>query len=231
MNASAIKTLLRMHWVNVRLSIRIFWAILLFVGVLAFALVSIFGNAERTNVNTSAIAAITIYLLVSSLIVVSETFPLALGMSFRRKDYYASAVLLLTGLTLAFTTVSWLLMVIEQRIAEWLGVRVTVFTVGDKGQISVTDQLSLYLGAGLFVIAVGFFLGLLHYRFGKTGVLTAAGIFLVLIVLLHLGGGNPLVEWYRAAGSLKGFMATLLIPAALLFGAGYPLTLRMGAKG
>lgn len=232
MSTSSMKTLLRLHWVNVRTSVFVFWGILLAVAIAVLFLGYIsLADGGKVDINIGAIMAVTIYVLVASLITVGETFPFALGMNIRRKDFYGSVVISLTALSLVFSAASTLLALLEQSITDRLDLKMTVFNIGTDKVLPQSDQFAIYLGACLFVFAAGFFISIISYRFGKLGVLLMGGVVLFLIILASTAGNDAVAHFFSSIGSVKEFMAWLLLPTAALLAASYPLMQRMTVNG
>ncbi|WP_058301052.1 hypothetical protein [Gorillibacterium timonense] len=229
MTSKSLRTMLKMHWINVRASIYVFWAIMLTITVLAFTIMTIAADPD-TQINMGSIISVSVYLLVVSLISVNETFRYALGMNVRRKDYYSSTLLMIVGTVLSFGVLSTLLSEIEKPIAKALNVNVSLFGVLGESSLSTLDVFLLYMGVGLCISAIGFFISIISYRFGKKGVLLLGGIALLVFIGMSVTSSGPVVRFFNSIGSIAEAMAWLMIPTAVLLAVSYPLMMRMALK-
>ncbi|MEO3947684.1 hypothetical protein [Gorillibacterium sp. CAU 1737] len=229
MTSKSMSTLLKMHWINMRLSVYIYWAIMLVISVISFTLMLTVGNGD-TQINMGAITSVSIYMLVLNLVSVNETFRYALGMNFRRKDFYGSTVIIILLLVFGFGTLSTLLSMIEKPLAEALKVNVSLFGIMGDAELSSLDVFLLYIGCGLFLSVVGLFTSVISYRFGKKGVLLMGAVALLLFIGVSVMSMEPIARFFASIGSVAEAMAWLMLPTVLLLAGAYPLMMSMTTK-
>lgn len=117
------------------------------------------------SINTGAITSIFIYTLVAGVITIKETFPFAMGLSIRRKDYFfgtavtALVVNVISALALAIMSV------IEEATNGW-GVRLHLFKIQFLNDFSLIGTFGIYLIVLLHMYFLGFTISSLHRRFG-----------------------------------------------------------------
>lgn len=132
------------------------------------------------SINTGAIASIFIYTLVAGAITIKDTFPFALGLSIRRKDYFfgtaATAFIVSAISAMALTVMS----VIEGATNGW-GVRLHLFKLVFLSDFSVIGTLGIYLILLLHMYFLGFAISSLHRRFG------GGALYIFFTTLLLLG--------------------------------------------
>ena len=69
---------------------------------------------------TGGVTSIFIYLFVAGIIVVTKTFPFAIGMSIRRVDYFTGSVVMGAIVSIVFATLIFLMAQLENQ-SNWLG--------------------------------------------------------------------------------------------------------------
>ncbi|OPH59323.1 hypothetical protein BC351_20660 [Paenibacillus ferrarius] len=146
------------------------------------------------TMHTGAISSIFVYTFVIGTITLKETFPFAVGLSIRRKDYFFGTVwtaLIINGLSALILTV---LSVIEGATNGW-GVRLNLFKVAFLSDVSVISTLGIYLILLLNMYFLGFAISSIHRRFGRTG------LYIFFTTLLLIG---TLVSLYLTHFSLWG---------------------------
>lgn len=116
--------------------------------------------------NTGAIASIFIYSLIAGTLTIKETFPFAIGLSIRRKDYFlgtALTVLLVNTISgIALTILS----AIEEATNGWY-VELHLFKIGFLSDLPYIAILGINIILLIHCYFLGFVISSLHRRFGS----------------------------------------------------------------
>ncbi|MFA5522968.1 MAG: hypothetical protein WDA24_01300 [Tissierellales bacterium] len=175
----SIKRTVKLQIKDTKKSIIAFWVIMLTVNI-AFYLMNFYG---RTNINIgmstgenglvflsvvgSNLMAITIFLVVYSYVMYYETFPIVIGFSVTRKDFFSSVVIDNLLVTFLFALIQGILLKIDPLVVRAIG-REPLF---DFSFFNIqTDNIifiifSLFIGNIVFVSAVNV-LAALNYKIG-----------------------------------------------------------------
>jgi len=226
MNKS-ITGVLKMFLADMKLSVLIFWGIMFAVyAILVYAVLQ-FGDGEVISGNVSPLY---IYMLILGIVGLKETFPYALGMNVRRKDYFFG--ILLSGLVVAaaFSVVQTLLALLERAAFGQLGDVVQFFRIPAFADIGAAGAWLTQFLILTFMFALGFLIALIFNRFGSTGLYALAGIALIAIILTHLmDGWSRVFAWLFGLDSLLSLALWLTPVALLLLAASYGLIRRATA--
>jgi hypothetical protein len=118
------------------------------------------------SINTGAIASIFVYAFVAGTLTLKETFPFAIGLSIRRKDYFfgtALSVLLVNIISgIALTVLS----VIESATDGW-NLNLHLFKIGFLSDLSYISILGINIILLIHCYFLGFVISSLHRRFGS----------------------------------------------------------------
>lgn len=193
------------------------WIILLssfFVNVFVGFLVH-----EEKGFYTGGLMSIYIYMFVMGIIVVAQSFPLTLGFSVRRSDYYLGTVGLIVVLSGLFAAILTLLSWMEVLTNGW-GVKLGFFHLPYLSNGGYLEQFLVSFLVMLFICLNGFVTGSYSKRFGKTGTFT---LFIVLFLLGSLfslamsyyGGWVDLFEWFAGKTALD--LAVWSLPVSIVF--------------
>lgn len=144
---------------------------------------------------SGGIASIYIYMFVSGIIVMAQTFPFALGMSVRRTDYFlgTSAMIILTSAGSALLL--FLLGLTESWTDAW-GSGLHFFQLPYLTEGPLINQFLFAFGILLFMYYSGVVISALHKCTGRNGLFIASGI--LLIVVTVLGFLASYLDWYSA---------------------------------
>lgn len=170
------------------------WIILLS----SFAVNLIVGLLLNSNENmyTGGIVSIYIYILVIGMTVLSQTFPLALGLSIRRADYFwgtAAAI----GIVSAFIAILLQVFAIAERLTDQWGLKLYFFNLPYLSDGSILTQLGISFIISVHCFFFGFMITCIHRRFG------VKGLFAFLISLFLLSSiGVLLCTYYHWWGDV-----------------------------
>mgnify|MGYP001459986940 CR=1 FL=1 len=213
-----IRAMVRMHLIDGKPAFVIFWVLLMALYVLSFFLV----RFADGSVQFSGPPAIYIFLLTLSIVSVRETLPFALGLGQRRTDFWLATVLYHAGAAAASAVLLTVLARLEPWILERTGLSVSFFAWQPLGGQPVHLEWLFHFGTIAVLMAGGFFVSAVYWRFGLYGLigLGAAGIF--AIVLLRLtGSSGALGELLNRLGAVTGtalvYLALLALFSALSF--------------
>lgn len=179
--------------------------------------------------NTGGIISIYIVMLVTHLQTMTQTFPFALGLSVTRRTFFAATALLVTGQSLGYGVLLYVLRVVEQATGGW-GLHVKFFAVPFLVQDNALLQILVYTVPFLLLSFAGVYLGVVFKRWGQLGVyilgISAGVLVTAAAVLVTWQQWWPSVGRFFAEHSTLTLLAGYPLPlAVLLAGFGY-LTIR-----
>jgi hypothetical protein len=168
---------------------------------------------------TGGITSIFIYLFVAGIIVVTKTFPFAVGMSIRRFDYFIGTIAMGTIVSIAYTLLIFLMAQLENQLNGW-GNSVHFFHFPYVNDGTFVEQLSLYMIFFLHLFFLGLLIGSYAKRFGGKGMLIASLAFvLISSVAVYLVSSyenwSSVFSWF--AGQTAVQIAYWLIPFVLIY--------------
>lgn len=159
-----VKQVVMLHLRNKNTWFMVPWAIL-GANFLINALIALSLNNGET-INTGAVASIFVYAFVAGTLTIKETFPFAIGLSIRRKDYFlgtALTVLLVNSISgIALTILS----AIEQATDGW-NVNLHLFKIGFLSDLPYIGILGFNILVLVHCFFLGFAISSLHRRFGS----------------------------------------------------------------
>ncbi|NEW08044.1 hypothetical protein GK047_18755 [Paenibacillus sp. SYP-B3998] len=189
-------------------------------------LVLAFSLNEEGAFHSGSVVAIFIYTFVAGTVTLKETFPFALGLSVRRKDYFLGTFATAMMVNLISAVMLAVLSIAEQATNGW-GTQLYYFQVEFLKDVPLIGMLGIY-----FILLVNmYFLGLaissIHRRFGRNGMFAFfTAVFLLGVVgtflnaYFHLWGDmfGWLVHHYRELfwWMVPAIVGYLLIAYALL---------------
>ncbi|MFC4810261.1 hypothetical protein [Paenibacillus sp. GCM10023250] len=185
--------------------------------------------ADDEKIVTGGLMSIFIYMLVSGIVAVHHTFPFALGLSVRRKDYFAGTLIMILAVSAASALVLMLLSYIESWTDGW-HTDLFFFHLPYVSDGNAPQQFVVFGSLMLFMYLLGFAISSMFRRFGKTGLYAASIIGLLLGTLLvygsiYWGWWNGIYDFFQGRSAFN--LALLLLPlSALLALGGYALLRR-----
>lgn len=151
------------------------------------------------SINTGAIASIFIYTFVAGTITIKETFPFALGLSIRRKDYFFGTAVTAIIVNVSSALGLAILSVIEEATNGWW-VRLHLFKVQFLNDLSLIGTFGIYLIILLHMYFLGFVISSLHRRFGGASMYIFFTSLLLIgtvgsYIFTHFGLWGGLLDW------------------------------------
>jgi hypothetical protein len=128
------------------------------------ALIALSLSNDET-INTGAIASIFVYAFVAGTLTLKETFPFAIGLSIRRKDYFLGTALTVIIVNVISAIALTVLSVIEQATDGW-NVNLHLFKIGFLNDLPVIGILGVNVIMLIHSFFLGFVISSLHRRFG-----------------------------------------------------------------
>lgn len=167
----------RMHWRDKLTWLYLPWGICLFSFVVNLVTAAFI---QETVLYTGGIATIFVYLFVSGIVVVAQTFSFTLGMGVRRTDYFLGTLVLAVWVSLFSTAALIVLSLIEGSWYVGWGVGLHFFNLP-----FIHDGPILGQAVALFVLMLnqfyaGFGIASIYRKFGKIGMF----VFFTLVFLI-----------------------------------------------
>lgn len=233
-----LKTHMRFQYIDTKGSFIIFWGIVVIFDILGHIGNIVFqntnfginhdglhsvvgGNYVAFGINHDGLysvvggnyVAIGIFIIVTGIVMYTESFPTLIGFGSTRKDFYKGSILYYVLLSLAMAVVQVILIKIEQIIAPSLGVE--VYSGFELGGVKVFFAL-------LILCAVFNLLGVIIYRIGYwTWILIAVVLAFTSISILR----TSIVTFYDTvlSGNMMLYCLTITLFSAMLFFIGWLL--------
>ena len=176
---NAVRTVVKMHTRDTLIWSGILWGLSLqFLATLIVVLmIRFFGGT--TTFYPGGLIAICAIMFVVGIVTLNDTFPVALGWSCRRTDYFLGT----TVMAVAVSAVAAVLLLLCSRLeivtGGW-GVELHYFHLPYLNDGSLIEQLCIYFVVLVNPYFLGFVIGSIYRRFGRAGTL----IFLLIVFLL-----------------------------------------------
>lgn len=191
-------------------------AIVLFSSFLTNLIIGFFMDEP---IYTGGIISLFIYMLVSGIISLSQSFPFALGLSIRRIDYFWGTVAVASLISALMAVLILLLSLVETSTGAW-GVDVHYFHLPYLNDGTIAEQIIIYFAALLLFFFLGFFISSIYRRFGMAGLLTFGLFFLLLstvcaFVFTYNQWWSAIFHWIAQHTAFQ--LALWSIPATVIF--------------
>ncbi|MBD8004498.1 hypothetical protein [Bacillus norwichensis] len=167
---------------------------------------------------TGGVSSIFIYVLVLGILVVTQSFPFAIGMSVTRKAYFCGTALM--GLIASFIigTLLCILSFLENLTNGW-GNRFHFFHFPYLNDGSFLEQLVMYIILFTYLFFVGFLIASFARRFGGKGMLLLILAFLLIssisVILLHqFQAWSHIFQWFLSQTAVE--LSYWLLPSILI---------------
>ncbi|MFC4100626.1 hypothetical protein [Paenibacillus xanthanilyticus] len=176
------------------------WAIML----MSFVVNVIIGLSieQEQGMYTGGMASLYIYLFVTGIVAVAQTFPFMLGFGIRRRDYFlgTSAMVIIVGIVTAALMLA--MAALEKATGHW-GANLHFFDLPYLNDGSWYQQLLIPFALVLNMYYMGMLTGLFNRRFGHFITFT------VLVVLVGLGGlASALITKYDKWAQIGSWLAS-----------------------
>ncbi len=170
----------------------------------------------KKPIYTGGLLSIYVYMLVGGVIVVTGSFPFAIGFSMRRKDYFWGTVAMAALISAIWALLISLLSFVEGSLIPNWGVSLHFFHLPIWSDSSIFTQFALFFVVMLFMFFLGFAPASVYQRFGRNGMYTVSGVvigsFSILSLLsTYLGWWGPMFDWLgrQTLVELTSWMALL----------------------
>lgn len=202
-------------------------ALILFSSFFVNLAVSYTINSQE-NTYTGGILSIFIYIFVLGILAMVQTFPFALGMSVRRRDYFIGTSVMGISSSIVIGILVYLFALIETNTDGW-GSYLHFFHFPYLNDGTPLEQIVTYIILLTFFFFLGFTISSFSRRFGKKGMWISAFTVLVLgsIVLLLLHQYNVWIDiflWITRHTAVQ--LAFWLIPFVFIYACASYLLIR-----
>ena len=197
---SSITGIVRMHLRN-RLSWFFTPAMMLCISFVITLFIGLLIGGDATTYS-GAIASIYIYMFILGIITLRETFPLALGFSVRRTDYFLGTLVTIVAVSAAWAIALLLLAFIENGLTRGWGIGLHFFYLPYVSDGPFGRPLGIYFVVLLHMYVLGFVIGSIFQRFGRAGMY----VFFTIVFLL-CSVGTVILTYFRWWGRLFGSLA------------------------
>lgn len=171
---------------------------------------------------SGGLIAIYIYMLIASGIIVSQTFPFAIGLSVRRTDYFIGTAAMAVLFSVAASLILTLLSLAEEMTEAW-GWNFYFFRLPFINSGPAVQQAWTIFGIMLSILFTGIGIASVYQRYGRLGMLVFfTGSLLVSsigsVILTATGMWSELFGWLIAhsAASVATWLVLLAVLCALL---------------
>ncbi|MBO7742638.1 hypothetical protein I8J29_00425 [Paenibacillus sp. MWE-103] len=219
---NTVQGIVRMHLRDKWSWIYLPWVIVLSSFAVNLLIAGLMADDER--IITGGLMSIFVYMLVSGIVAVHHTFPFALGLSVRRRDYFSGTLIMILSVSVASSLILMLLSYIESWTDGW-NTDLFFFHLPYVSDGNALQQFIVFGSFMLFMYLLGFAISSLFRRFGKTGLYSASIIGLLLGTLfvyglIYWGWWNGIHDFFDGRSAFN--LALLLLPlSAVLALAGY----------
>lgn len=177
---------------------------------------------DGVDMYTGGLASAFIYIFILGILVVVQTFPFALGMSIRRKDYFIGTSLMGLLSSVALGLLVFICATIEHNTGGWgSGMHFFHFPYLNDG--TVVEQIVMYILICILLFFFGFIISSFSRRFGGKGLLISAlfsvlGISVTLVLLNYYDAWINIFNWFAKHTAVE--LTYWLIPFIIIFSLG-----------
>lgn len=222
-------------------SLIVFWLILLSVNILGYFInfynsphmrIGVMNNTREISVTGANMVAIVIFIIVYSMVMYYESFPLSIGFSSTRRNFYKGALAHNVLLCFSMAVIEGVLLKMDRFVIESIGLT----PLNDFGVLKLQSDglftiiFVLFLNFLIFA-AIFNLLGILVYRFTYLVWFVIAGVFLILgnleSIRIHFEG---IYRTMFVNGSILQVFLQTLVMAAILYLAGWAIVRKMDVR-
>lgn len=164
---------------------------------------------------TGGIMSIYIFMLVSGLMILPQTFPFALGFNVRRTDFFMGTVFVGLLVNAASAIMLFLLSIVENKLTGGWGTELNFFHLPYLNDGPAIGQIWIYMVLLTHMYFCGLAISTIHRRFGKIGMyifsISSILIFSVLVLM-----STYFHWWGDIIGFLSGYSAVELASGLFL---------------
>ena len=235
----------RLHLVNRLSAFGVPWMILGFIFIVNLAIwwiifASVESAAARADVQeglqySGATFYIFVYMMVFAIQSIAMTFPLALGFSVTRREFWLGTALTFVLLSVVYGAGMTVLAAIEMATNGWgFGGRMFTALYFGGDEVNWVTRFLMYVATFLFFFFVGAVIATIYQRWRTNGMLVFFAALVLVIVgaaaLVTLTESWPAVgAWFAATGA-SGVVAWSLVATAVAALTGYVLLRRTTPK-
>lgn len=157
------------------------WTILALNFFISFLIALSLNDDEAMN--TGSLSSIFVFTFFAGTLTLKETFPFAIGLSIRRKDYFFGTTLTVLCVNLFSAIGLTILSAMEEATNGW-HTNMHMFKVAFLGDKSFIGMLGINLIFLVHCYCFGFVISSLHRRFGGMAMYSFFGAFIVLGTIL-----------------------------------------------
>lgn len=139
------------------------WAILGVNFVISLLIALSLNNDE--DMQTGSLASIFVYTFVAGTLTLKETFPFAIGLSIRRKDYFFGTILTVLYVNVVSAVALTVLAALEKATNGW-NVNLHLFQTEFLSHISFISMLGINFSILIHAYFLGFMISSIHRRWG-----------------------------------------------------------------
>ncbi|OCT16008.1 hypothetical protein A8709_10340 [Paenibacillus pectinilyticus] len=192
-----INQVMKLQLINKKLWFTIPWVILGVNLVINYIIALSVDTGE--TMNTGSISSIYVYTFVAGTLTLKETFPFAIGLSIRRKDYFIGTALTVLFVNVVSSIALGVMSGIEEATNGW-GVQLHLFKIGIFDNVSFIGMLGIHFSILIHAFFLGFAISSLHRRWGSMAMYTFFTASLVLgtiasYTMTHYGKWVDLGHW------------------------------------
>jgi hypothetical protein len=158
-----VKQVVMLHLRNKNTWFVVPWSILGANFLINALIATTFSDGE--TINTGAIASIFVYAFIAGTLTLKETFPFAIGLSIRRKDYFFGTALTVLLVNIISGIAITILSAIESATDGW-NVNLHLFKIGFLSDLPYIGILVINIILLIHCFFLGFAISSLHRRFG-----------------------------------------------------------------
>jgi hypothetical protein len=130
---------------------------------------------------TGGVASVYLFMLITGLLTLRNTFSFAIGFSFRRKDYFFGTFLMVAFVSFSTTVLLALLSYVENNLTNAWGNELYFFHLPYLNDGNIVIQACVIFSLMFHLYYLGFSISSVHRRFGRYGMM------ILLIVSLVAG--------------------------------------------
>ncbi|QYR21405.1 hypothetical protein KZ483_27680 [Paenibacillus sp. sptzw28] len=179
----------------------------------------IIGSLTEEPIYTGGLFSILIYMLVAGILTLTQTFPFALGLSVRRKDFYIGTASMIVLASAATAILLLILSLIEKWTDAW-STELHFFNLPYLSDGSAPQNLFIFFILLLHAYYLGFAISSVHRRFGRLGMYVfSIGSFLIFTIagysITFLGWWDNIWIWVADQNAFG--LALWLIPPVAVY--------------